>query len=47
MMTAALVLEPGPYQVLINVPWNGEDIESIVRHLGLILGHAPENVAEC
>jgi hypothetical protein len=47
MMTAALVLEPGPYQVLINVPWNGEDIESIVRHLSLILGQPPENVAEC
>jgi hypothetical protein len=28
MMTAALVLAPGPYQVLINVPWNGEDIEA-------------------
>jgi hypothetical protein len=42
MMTAALVLAPGPYQILINVPWNGEDIESIVRQLRLILGQPPE-----
>ena len=42
MMTAALVLAPGPYQVLINVPWNGEDIESIVCQLSLILGQPPE-----
>jgi len=42
MMTAALVLAPGPYQVLINVPWNGEDIESIVRQLRIILGQPPE-----
>src|SRR5437899_10974211 len=42
MMTAALVLAPGPYQVLINVPWNGEDIESIVRRLRLILGQSHE-----
>jgi hypothetical protein len=42
MMTAALVLTPGPYQVLINIPWNGEDIESIVGQLSLILGRPPE-----
>ena len=42
MMTAALVLAPGPYQVLINVPWNGEDSESIVCQLSLILGQPPE-----
>jgi hypothetical protein len=42
MMTAALVLTPGPFQVLINVPWNGDNIESIVRQLSLILGQPPE-----
>jgi hypothetical protein len=42
MMTAALVLAPGPYQVLINVPWKGENIESIVCQLRIILGQPPE-----
>jgi hypothetical protein len=47
MMTAALVLTPGPFQVLINVPWNGDNIERIVRQLSLILGQPLGEVAEC
>jgi len=42
VMTASLVLTPGPYQVLVNVPWNGQDIESVVSQFKLILGQSPE-----
>ena len=42
MMTVSLVLTPGPYQVLINVPWDGENIEGIVAHFKEILSQPPE-----
>ena len=42
MMTASLVLTPGPYQVLINVQWDGKNIEGIVAHFSRILSQPPE-----
>jgi hypothetical protein len=42
MMTASLVLSPGPYQVLINVQWGGKNIEGIVSHFRRILRQPPE-----
>jgi hypothetical protein len=43
MMTASLVLTPGPYQVLVGVPWDGKDVESIVHRLKDVLSEAPES----
>jgi len=42
MMTASLLLRPGPYQILVRVPWNGDDIDSIVSQLKTILSQPPE-----
>jgi hypothetical protein len=42
MMTASLVLTPGPYQVLVSVPWDGENIDGIVAHFEAILSQSPE-----
>ena len=42
MMKAALILTPGPYQVLVGVPWNGKDIEVIVERFKRVLSESPE-----
>ena len=42
MMTVSLFLAPGPYQVLINVPWDGKDIEGIITTFKAILAEPPE-----
>lgn len=42
-MTAALILTPGPYQVLVSVPWNGKDIGMVVERVKRVLSEPPEN----
>ena len=42
MMTASLLLRPGPYQILVRLPWNGKDIDSIVSQFKAILSQPPE-----
>jgi len=42
MMTVSLVLTPGPYQVLVSVPWDGKNIEGIAAHFRTILSQPPE-----
>lgn len=42
MMTASLVLTPGPYQVLVSVSWDGENIDGIVARFAAILSQSPE-----
>lgn len=42
MMTVALLLEPGPYQVLLGLPWDGENIEDIVQRMTATLALHPE-----
>jgi hypothetical protein len=41
-MTVSLVLTPGPYQVLVSVPWDGKNIEGIAAHFRTILSQPPE-----
>lgn len=42
MMTASLMLRPGPYQILVRQPWNGKDIGGIVSTFEKILSQPPE-----
>jgi len=42
MMTVSLVLRPGPYQILVELAWNGEDIDSICSQFKSILSQPPE-----
>ena len=42
MMTVSLMLRPGTYQILVRLPWNGEDIDSIVSQFKRILSQPPE-----
>jgi hypothetical protein len=42
MMTVSLLLGPGPYQVLIHLPWSGKDIEGIVNQFKTVLSRPPE-----
>jgi hypothetical protein len=46
MMTVSLELNPGPYQVLISLPWDGKDIDGIVRQFTMILRQGPESWPE-
>jgi hypothetical protein len=46
LMTVSLVLTPGPYQVLISVPWDSESIEGIVAQFREILSQPPQNMGE-
>jgi len=41
MMTVSLMLHPGPYQVLVKLPWNGNDITEIVSVFCDLLGQPP------
>jgi hypothetical protein len=43
MMTVAFVLNPGPYQVLVKIPWDGKSVESIVDRFRLLLRKSPES----
>lgn len=43
MMTVALLLNPGPYQVLVKIPWDGKSVESIVDRFRLLLQESPES----
>jgi hypothetical protein len=43
MLTVYLTLQPGPYQVLLNLPWDGKSIEEIVDRTKLLLSTAPES----
>jgi hypothetical protein len=43
MMTASLLLRPGPYQVLVRLPWDGKDVGDIVRQFETILRRSPED----
>jgi len=49
LMTVSLVLTPGPYQVLVSAPWDGENIDGIVAHFAANLSQSPETWAnvEC
>lgn len=49
MMTASLLLRPGPYQVLVRLPWNGENLEEIVCQFKTVLSARPEEwpAVEC
>ena len=42
MMTASLLLRPGPYQILVRLPWNGQDINDIVDQFKSVLSEPPE-----
>jgi hypothetical protein len=42
MMTPSLLLTPGPYQILVRLPWDGEDVDEIVRQFETVLSRAPE-----
>jgi hypothetical protein len=42
MMTSALMLSPGPYQVIVHLPWNGEDVSGIVGDFKAILSQPPQ-----
>jgi hypothetical protein len=41
VMTAAL-LGPAPHQVLVNLPWDGKDVGSIVNEFKVLLSAPPE-----
>ncbi|MFZ1084227.1 MAG: hypothetical protein WAN35_04610 [Terracidiphilus sp.] len=43
MPTISLTLKPGPYQVLLNLPWDGKSIEEIVDRSKLLLSAPPES----
>ena len=40
--TISLMLEPGPYQVLLHVPWSGESPEEIARTCAELLERPPD-----
>ena len=40
-ITVALMLSPGPYQVLVNLPWDGKSIENIVDQFASLLRAEP------
>jgi hypothetical protein len=42
MMTVSLLLRPGPYQVLVRLPWDGGDVEEIVRQFATLTSRSPE-----
>lgn len=42
MMTASLLLCPGPYQILVRLPWDGRDVDEIVRQFEALLCRPPE-----
>lgn len=42
-MTVSFELTPGPYQILVELPWNGQDVQSIVDEFKVILGNPPES----
>jgi hypothetical protein len=46
MMTVALTLSPGPYQVLVNLPWDRASIENIVDQFASLLRVEPESWPE-
>jgi hypothetical protein len=46
MMTVALMLSPGPYQVLVNLPWDGKSVENIVDQFALLLRVEPASWPE-
>jgi hypothetical protein len=40
-MTVSLMLSPGPYQVLVNLPWDGTSVQSIVDQFASLLRGEP------
>jgi hypothetical protein len=43
MMTVSLTLNPGPYQVLVSLPWDVKDVEEIAARFKSKLAGPPEN----
>jgi hypothetical protein len=42
LMTVSLLLSPGPYQVLVRLEWDGENIDAVVGQFKAILHQSPE-----
>lgn len=42
MMTVSLLLQPGPYQVLVRLPWDGEDVNAIAGEFRAVFSGPPE-----
>lgn len=42
-MTVSLTLNPGPYQVLVNLPWDEKEVDDIVARFELRLAENPES----
>ena len=42
-MTVSLTLNPGPYQILVKLPWDGKAVDDIVARFKLQLAEAPES----
>ena len=42
-MTVSLTLKLGPYQVLVNLPWDGKEVDHIVARFKLQLAEPPES----
>jgi hypothetical protein len=49
MMIVALLLEPGPYQILLGLPWDGETIDDVGQRMTATLARHPETLSnvEC
>jgi hypothetical protein len=45
-LTVSLNLEPGPYQLLLHLPWNAESPEQIAQKCDEILGDPPASWAQ-
>lgn len=45
-MTAAFTLRPGPFQVLLQMPWDADDIDAIVYSFQAVLERPPEEWPE-
>ncbi|MGB6025537.1 MAG: hypothetical protein WBG40_10070, partial [Candidatus Sulfotelmatobacter sp.] len=41
-----LMLSPGPYQVLVNLPWDGKSVENIVEQFASLLRIEPASWPE-
>jgi hypothetical protein len=41
--SVSLQLEPGPYQILVHLPWSGESPEAIARKCAEVLREQPSN----
>jgi len=42
-MTVSLEQRPGPYQLLLHLPWDGKDVDDIVARFKLLLASDPES----